>query len=115
MLDFTTDEIFAINGVVRDDCKRVFDWHYAARLIKRMGVQNASAGLISDWGCTSGMILKDGKPVFDSYAYLVSNWATPAIHLSDLDMTVVCATCNDDWDPGTKWPQSALDILNAKE
>jgi len=60
---------------------KVFDWDKAATMIREYGVKEASAGLSEDWEWTGGKILSDGKPVprNETYTFLASNWATPAI------------------------------------
>lgn len=92
----------------------VFDWDKAATLIKERGIQNASAGLAGDWNYTGGTILRDGNPVTDDYCYLASTWATPQLCLDDDETFINCHRPMDgsDWDESTKWPESALAILN---
>lgn len=92
--------------------RRVFDWDKAARLIKENKPFEARAGLSGDWEWTGGTIYRDGKTV-DEYTYLSSNWATPEL---ELDGKVVdCFTTEDSgWDAHTKWPESALKILDEK-
>ena len=94
----------------------VFDWDKAARLIRERKPECASAGLRSDWEYTGGTIYEDGKPVMDDYTYLASTWAVPEL---DVDGDIVeCFRMEHEvpkWNSDTKWPQSALDILNAKE
>ena len=94
----------------------VFDWDRAARLIRERKPERASAGLRSDWEYTGGTIYEDGKLVMDDYTYLASTWAVPEL---DMDGDIVECFCTEHeapgWDSETKWPKSALDILNAKE
>lgn len=94
--------------------QRVFDWDRAAQLIKERRPETAGAGLSGDWEYTGGTIWSDGKPDTDSYTYLSSCWATPEL---DLDGEIIdCWKYEDEthgWDAGTKWPESALAILNA--
>ncbi len=93
----------------------VFDWDRAARRIRETGATEASAGLASDWEWTGGYILRDGQPIHDDYTYLASTWATPEL---DLDgVTEDCyrmASETPGWGPDTKWPDSALTILNSE-
>lgn len=93
----------------------VFDWDRAARLIRERKPERASAGLRSDWEYTGGTIYEDGKPVMDDYTYLASTWAVPEL---DMDGDIVeCFRMEHEvpgWNSKTKWPKSALDILNAK-
>lgn len=95
----------------------VFDWDKAAKLIKESGCENAEAGLSGDWGCTGGSIFKDGKPDLEDYTYLASTWAIPELMFND-KQTVDCWKYQSEvpeWDSGTKWPESALAILNSNE
>ena len=91
---------------------KVFDWDKAARLIKEHNAKEASAGLEMDWEWTGGEIFRNGKPVLDSYTYLSSTWATPEL---EIDGEVFdCYTMQsetDGWDYDTKWPESAIKIL----
>ena len=90
----------------------VFDWDKAARLIKERKAENASAGLSGDWEHTGGDIYRDSKPIYDSYTYLASTWATPEIEIDgEVFSCYKMQSEAPDWDSGTKWPQSALDIL----
>ena len=94
--------------------QRTFDWDKAARLIAERKPKVAEAGLSEDWEWTGGEIYRDGAPVKadDTYVYLSSNWATPALML-DGDK-VECWVAEKDapgWGPKTYWPESALAIL----
>ena len=106
---------FAMGQANRGKTRMVFDWDKAARLIKENNATTASAGLHSDWEYTGGEILVDGKPDLESYTYLASTWAT-----SELKINGEVFNCfkmepeTPGWDENTKWPQSALDILNGK-
>lgn len=94
----------------------VFDWDKAARLIKERKPKCASAGLRDDWEWTGGTIYKDGKPVMGDYTYLVSTWAVPELNMDGA--IVECFRMKHEvpgWGSKTKWPKSALDILNAKK
>lgn len=90
----------------------VFDWDKAARLIKERNPTHASAGLSDDWEWTGGTIYANGKPVKNSYTHLASIWATPELKLDD-DKPIPCWKYADEteWNSGTKWPESALNIL----
>lgn len=93
----------------------VFDWNKAARLIRERKPECASAGLRDDWEWTGGIIYKDGEPVMDDYTYLSSTWAVPELNM-DGDI-VECFRMEYEapgWNSDTKWPQSALNILNAE-
>lgn len=91
----------------------VFDWDEAARRIASSGATSASAGLRNDWEYTGGDILAEGGPVLDSYTYLASTWAVPEIEINGVKSA--CFRMQEDspgWDSGTKWPESALAILD---
>ena len=103
---------FALGEIHRKRELMVFDWNKAADLIRDRKPKIAMAGLHSDWEWTGGTIYENGLPVTDSYTYLSSTWAVPELML-DGD-TVPCYKMQSevpDWGSGTKWPQSALNIL----
>lgn len=97
--------------------KKTFDWDLAAAYIHDNALLDAHAGLDEDWANTRGCIFEDGHPVMDDYTYLSSTWATPTLEvlLSNGEQRVIaCWKYEDetDWNYKTKWPKSALDILN---
>lgn len=108
--------LFAVmNGVVnRGREPMVFDWDRAAELIRDTKPEVAAAGLCNDWEWTGNVIWQDGHIVTDRYTYLESTWAVP-----ELDMdgeSIPCYRMKSDapgWDYGTKWPESAVEILEA--
>lgn len=107
---------FAMGKANRGNEMKVFDWDKAAKLIKEHKPDYASAGLDEDWEWTGGEIYSNSKPVTDEYTYLASTWATPAICI-DGDF-IDCYKMEHevpDWDAETKWPESALKILNEEE
>jgi hypothetical protein len=110
-----TFKAFALGEANRGNEMKVFDWNKAARLIKEQKVNYASAGLSGDWEYTSGNILENGEPNFDDYTYLASTWATPEIVIDGEFIDCYVMESQTEWDSGTKWPQSALDILNCSE
>lgn len=99
----------------------VFDWDKAAQIIKEQKPVIASAGLRSDWEWTGGTIYRNGKPIKNSYTYLSSTWAVPELELKFADSTSKIIDCYKmqhevpEWDSDTKWPKSALAILNQQE
>lgn len=93
----------------------VFDWNKAARIIAERKTNFASAGLSGDWEWTGGTIYEDGKPVFDDYTYLASTWATPELCIDDEIMDCYVMESETEWNSDTKWPESALAILNGKD
>lgn len=107
---------FAMGEAHRNREMMVFDWDEAARRIKASGCSEASAGLSGDWEWTGGMIFEDGQPDFDSYTFLSSTWAVPELEINgEVEPCYKMEHEVPGWGPGTKWPQSALDILNSKE
>ena len=96
---------------------KIFDWKLAASLIQSEKPVVAIAGLLGDWGSTSAAIWENNAPVFDSWAFLTSNWATPALSLTLQDGTEIEYEC---WkyggtDPSdiddSHWPKEALLVL----
>ena len=106
---------FAMGELNRGNKMRVFDWNAAATYIKLHNIKEAMAGLEEDWFCTGGTIFENGKPNLNCYTYLASTWATPVLTIGDTDIECWCYEDQCEWDAHTKWPQSALDILNEKE
>lgn len=109
------DTIMAFAMGERNRCKElmVFDWNKAARLIKERKPFKASAGLRDDWEWTGGIIFENGKPVKDKSTYLSSTWAVPELCL-DGDVIDCYKMAHEvpSWGADTRWPKSALDILN---
>ena len=92
----------------------IFDWDKAARLIKESGCKSASAGLADDWINTGGSIYSKGEPNYSSYTFLASTWAVPELRIGH-QPPVECYKMQSEtpgWDEYTKWPESALKILN---
>jgi hypothetical protein len=87
----------------------VFNWDQAAKLIVERKPKVASAGLRDDWENTGGCIYKDGQAYKKDYTYLASTWAIPELDLDGEKMP--CYTTYTAWDAETKWPLSALKIL----
>jgi len=85
----------------------VFDWDKARQILEARGWPDAEAGLSSDWGCTGGQIVKDGKPYHDSYTYLASIWATPSLLIEgeEIECWVWEDECPHGWGSSTKWPE----------
>lgn len=104
---------FAMGQAHRNDPIMVFDWDKAAQIIKERGARNASAGLAGDWDWTGGEILTDGEPNKEDYTYLASKWATPELYIDGefIDCWVYQSD-KPDWGSDTKWPESAVEILN---
>lgn len=116
-----TSEAFMMGELNLGKEPMVFDWDQAAKKIRKLGLKKAYAGLLGDLEWTCGCILEDGKPVTDSYTYLASTWAFPALcFYVDDDLTklveIPCYVMESEttWDADTKWPESALKILEAK-
>ena len=102
---------YARSQAAGDVPHKVFDWNRAAQIIRDKKPGMVEAGLSLDMEWTGGVIYQDGKVVTESYTFLSSNWATPVIVLDEGD-EMPCWCYSNDWDEHTKWPQSALDILN---
>lgn len=104
---------FMMGEMNRNKEQKVFDWDKAANLIKQHRPEIASAGLSGDWEYTGGTIYEDGQPDMESYTFLASTWATPEL---DLDGEIYdCYKMQSEvpeWSSDTKWPESALQILN---
>lgn len=105
---------------------KTFDWLKAARIIRDRKVQNASAGLLGDESMTSGTIIRDGKIVRDSGAYLSSTWATPMLRIhhrivddhESTDTTILCWRYSDELSAPLQshdWPDEAIAITMAVE
>ena len=93
---------------------KVFDWDKAAKIIKERKPETASAGLAEDWFWTGGTIYKNGRPV-KSATYLASSWATPVLLIDGEEIDCYQPKWYQGWDEDTKWPESALKILDSKE
>ena len=84
-------------------------------MIVESGFKDASAHLKGDEHFTGGEIFMDGKPVMDCYTYLASAWAIPQIEIDGIAYDCfVPRNESNGWDSDTKWPQSALNILEGK-
>lgn len=103
---------FAMGAANRGKEMKVFDWDKAARLIVEHKPNVASAGLGGDWEWTGGTIYENGKPDKKSYTYLASTWATPEIELDGELFDCYVMESKTEWDAHTKWPKSALAILD---
>lgn len=91
----------------------VFDWNKAAERIRETKCEDAYAGLRGDWEWTGGSIYSDGKPDTDSYTYLASTWAVPELVVNgQSEPCYKMQSQTPNWDAKTKWPESALKILN---
>ena len=99
--------------VMNQDEEMVFDWDEAARRIKESGCDYALAGLRDEFGFNGSTIFMDGEPYYDDYTNLAS-----AFDIPELEINGVSSPCykmqNEvpEWDAYTKWPDSALKILN---
>ena len=92
----------------------VFDWNKAARLIKERHPKKVAAGLKDDWGWTGGKIYDSGTPIKSEYTYLSSTWAVPEIDIDgEIKECYVMQHEAPRWHAGTKWPKSALEILES--
>ena len=108
-----TMKAFAINMASQGNEMKVFDWDKAVDIILERGIMNADAGLQLDLEWTAGEILRDGKPVKNSYCFLASKWAVPVLVDVDKDEEIPCYIMESKtkYDAHTKWPKSALNKL----
>lgn len=92
----------------------IFDWHKAAKIIKERKPKIARAGLRNDWEYTGGTIYEDGHIVKDPWTFLASTWAVPELNVDgEIIPCYIMESKNvNGWHEETRWPQSALDILN---
>ena len=97
------------------DSGKVFDWDQAARIIAERKPSEAFAGLFEDLDCTTGLIWSDGSPIKDDNAFLSSMWATPVLIIGFEYIPCYVSRDETEWDSGTKWPDSALAIVQAGE
>ena len=103
---------FAMGEANKGKPLMVFDWDKAARLIVERKAKQARAGLSGDWEWTGGQIW-NGKPDMEDYTYLASTWATPEVEIDgEVEDCFVMQSEQPDWDAKTKWPESALKIVN---
>lgn len=110
-----TDLAFALGSATRDNPLMVFDWDKAAELLRDRNPSYAEAGLKDDWEYTGNYIWENGKPVMNRYTYLASTWAMPLLIMDDGE-PIPCYRMEGEvpgWNGNTKWPESALKILNA--
>ena len=110
-----TMQAFMMGEMNRGNERMVFDWDKAARIIAEREPIFAAAGLSGDWEYTGGTIYKNGEPVYDDYTYLASTWETPELCIDDEIMDCYVMESETEWNEDTKWPKSALAILNGKE
>ena len=104
---------FAMGAANRGKERMVFDWDKTAALIREHKPDHAMAGLKDDFEYTGGTIYEAGKPVRNGRTYLASTWATPQLVMDE--ETHDCYRMESDtpgWNEKTKWPASAIAILN---
>ncbi len=111
MVDTLTAFAIAQAAEARGAKHKVFDWDKAARMIKEHKPKEAIAGLQTDMEYTGGIIYEDGKINKENYTYLSSNWATPIIVLDGIAQSCFVMESDTKWDEHTKWPDSAVKIL----
>lgn len=84
---------------------RVFDWAKALQILNEKKPDSAGAGLSSDLEWTGGTIWLEGKPYYDGYTFLASNWAIPVLIIDGEE--IECWVYKDEspgWDAKSKWP-----------
>jgi len=94
---------------------KVFDWNKASKIIKERKLKTAYAGMSEDWFWTGTLIYENGKPVKDNCTYLASSWATPVLRFDGEEIVCYQPRGYHGWNENTRWPKSALKILNSKE
>lgn len=57
---------------------KYMDWKKVQKIVDEHPDSVIYAGLMEDWGCTSGLIYAKGK-YYDGYVYVSSLWATPIV------------------------------------
>lgn len=108
-----TEMAFAMGEANRYRELMVFDWDEAARRIKASGCSEAYAGLRGDWECTGDTIFINSKPYFKGYTFLASTWAVPELDIDGkIEPCYKMQSETPGWNSETKWPKSALKILN---
>ena len=103
---------FAMGVANRGKELMVFDWDKAARLICERKPEYADAFLQLDREWTGGCIFENGGWTRNSYTYLASIWAIPTIDIDGEE--IECYRMQHevpDWGSDTKWPESAVKIL----
>ncbi len=106
---------FAMGIANRGKERMVFDWEKAAQLIRELKPEYAAAGLMDDWEYTGGIIYEEGQPVLNAKTYLASTWAIPLLDLDgDIRECYRMESETPGWNEHTKWPKSAIAILNEK-
>lgn len=107
---------FLMGEINRHKEQMVFDWDKAARLIAEKKPKVASAGLMGDWEYTGDDIYAACEPIKDCRTYLASTWAVPGLSLDGI--IVECYRMQHEvpkWNAQTKWPDSALAILESSK
>jgi hypothetical protein len=93
---------------------RVFDWDKAAFILYNLKPSSASAGILEDWGDTSGPILFEGTPIENEYTYifLSSKWGTPVLKVNNTSYDCwIFKKDSPGWHSKTLWPKTSLKIL----
>lgn len=105
---------FMMGEVHMNDPLMVFDWDKAAQILVERMPRFAIAGLEDDFEYTAGLIWCDGKPYNKDYTYLASTWARPMLEIDGEH--IECWRFQSEvpeWNSGTKWPKSSLEIVKA--
>lgn len=105
---------FAMGEAHRGMEMMVFDWNKAAKIIREKKPKVVRAGLRDDWEYTGGVIYENGSIVFSSSCYLASTWAVPEISVDGEVLPCYIMQRNTKWTAETKWPPSAIRILQGE-
>ena len=64
---------------------KYLDWERAQKIIKERFKENphitVDAGLMEDWGCTSGTVFSNGNFISNEFVFDHSTWATPILDI----------------------------------
>lgn len=107
--------VLDISEATQHDGLMVFDWHKAAKLIKKKKATYAHVHLEGS-EVNNGWIFYDGSYEHDEVGvdHLASTWATPMLEIGDED-AIPCFIISDrregGWDANTMWPDSAKKII----
>lgn len=109
-----TLEAYVMGEMNRGKELMIFDWDRAAKRITEEHPKSAWAGLSGDWEWTGGEIYRDGKPIKSEGTFLASTWAMPELEMDgNVEPCYRMESEAPGWNSDTKWPESALKILEA--
>lgn len=71
--------------------------------------------MAEDWFWTGTTIYENGSQVKNNYTYLASSWGATVLRFAGEEIVCYQPRRYHDWNENTRWPKSALKILNSKE